>query len=230
MKTLPQRQAQPPIGNYLEGEQSSDIRHEYLAGQVVAMEGATRTHALIAGSLHAALLPAARRKGCQLFMADMKVRIDHADESYFYYPDVVLSCATADRHPLYTALPCLIVRCSHPAPNASTRAKSCLPTACCPACANTCCCARTGGRPTCTSGATKAVGSIMYWASRTTRWPCVAWMPPSVCAMCMRTCRSCWHRFFVPGQSLGSRAGFTHQAPKFVDIRIANNCYLHALQ
>ena len=109
MKTLPQRQAQPPIGNYLEGEQSSDIRHEYLAGQVVAMEGATRTHALIAGSLHAALLPAARRKGCQLFMADMKVRIDHADESYFYYPDVVLSCATADRHPLYTALPCLIV-------------------------------------------------------------------------------------------------------------------------
>lgn len=35
MKTLPQRQAQPPIGNYLEGEQSSDIRHEYLAGQVL---------------------------------------------------------------------------------------------------------------------------------------------------------------------------------------------------
>ena len=114
MKTLPQRQAQPPIGNYLEGEQSSDIRHEYLAGQVVAMEGATRTHALIAGSLHAALLPAARRKGCQLFMADMKVRIDHADESYFYYPDVVLSCATADRHPLYTALPCLIVEVLSP--------------------------------------------------------------------------------------------------------------------
>jgi len=39
MKTLPQRQAQPPIGNYLEGEQSSDIRHEYLAGQVVARRG-----------------------------------------------------------------------------------------------------------------------------------------------------------------------------------------------
>ena len=44
----------------------------------------------------------------------MKVRIDHADESYFYYPDVVLSCATADKHPLYTALPCLIVEVLSP--------------------------------------------------------------------------------------------------------------------
>ena len=111
-QTLPQALAS--IEEYLEGEQHGDTKHEYLAGQVVAMVGATRTHALIAGSLHAALLPAARRKGCQLFMADMKVRIDHADESYFYYPDVVLSCATADKHPLYTALPCLLVEVLSP--------------------------------------------------------------------------------------------------------------------
>ena len=111
-QTLPQALAS--IEEYLEGEQHGDTKHEYLAGQVVAMLGATRTHALIAGSLHAALLPAARRKGCQLFMADMKVRIDHADESYFYYPDVVLSCATADKHPLNTALPCLIVEVLSP--------------------------------------------------------------------------------------------------------------------
>ena len=111
-QTLPQ--ALTSIEDYLEGEQRGDTKHEFLAGQVVAMVGATRSHALIAGSLHAALLPAARRKGCQLFMADMKVRIDHADESYFYYPDVVLSCATADKHPLYTALPCLIVEVLSP--------------------------------------------------------------------------------------------------------------------
>ena len=114
MTTPSQPQGQTSIEEYLEGEQHGDTKHEYLAGQVVAMVGATRTHALIAGSLHAALLPAARRKGCQLFMADMKVRIDHADESYFYYPDVVLSCATADKHPLYTALPCLIVEVLSP--------------------------------------------------------------------------------------------------------------------
>ena len=111
-QTLPQ--ALTSIEDYLEGEQRGDSKHEFLAGQVVAMVGATRSHALIAGSLHAALLPAARRKGCQLFMADMKVRIDHADESYFYYPDVVLSCAAADKHPLYTALPCLIVEVLSP--------------------------------------------------------------------------------------------------------------------
>ena len=114
MTTQTQPQAPTSIEDYLEGEQRGDTKHEFLAGQVVAMVGATRTHVLIAGSLHAALLPAARRKGCQLFMADMKVRIDHADESYFYYPDVVLSCATADKHPLYTALPCLIVEVLSP--------------------------------------------------------------------------------------------------------------------
>lgn len=64
MTTPSQPQAQTTIEDYLKGEQLGEVKHEYLAGQVVAMVGATRTHALIAGSLHAALLPAARRKGC----------------------------------------------------------------------------------------------------------------------------------------------------------------------
>jgi len=114
MTTAIKPQTQTSIEDYLEGEQFGDIKHEYLAGQVVAMVGATRAHNKIAGALYACLLPAARHKACDLFMADMKVRIDQADESYFYYPDVVLSCAAADRHPLYTASPCLIVEVLSP--------------------------------------------------------------------------------------------------------------------
>ncbi|MHB1591346.1 MAG: Uma2 family endonuclease, partial [Sulfuricella sp.] len=33
-----------PIQEYLEGEQRSDIRHEYVAGQVFAMAGAGEKH------------------------------------------------------------------------------------------------------------------------------------------------------------------------------------------
>lgn len=99
---------------YLEGEQRGDVRHEYLAGQVVAMVGASRAHALLCGSLHALLLPEARRKGCQLFMADMKVRIDEGHDSYFYYPDLVLSCHREDRHPFYVSEPVLIVEVLSP--------------------------------------------------------------------------------------------------------------------
>ena len=63
------------VDDYLEGEQATEVKHEYLAGQVVAMGGASDKHGLIAGALYAALLPAARRKACQLFSAEMKVRV-----------------------------------------------------------------------------------------------------------------------------------------------------------
>ncbi|MEF3192849.1 MAG: Uma2 family endonuclease, partial [Halothiobacillaceae bacterium] len=69
----------PVIGikDYLEGEQHTDIKHEYLNGQVVAMGGASRRHGLIATALGLALGRQARARHCQLFIADMKVRIDH---------------------------------------------------------------------------------------------------------------------------------------------------------
>lgn len=49
----------------------TEIKHEYLAGEVVAMGCARAKHGLIAGALFAALLSHARPKGRQLFVADM---------------------------------------------------------------------------------------------------------------------------------------------------------------
>ena len=49
---------------YLAGEQYSELRHEYIDGQVYAMTGASRAHGLIVNALAFALTPAARRKGC----------------------------------------------------------------------------------------------------------------------------------------------------------------------
>lgn len=81
MTTPPQPQAQTTIEDYLEGEQCDDTKPKYLAGQVVATGGGSDKHGLIVGSLYAALLPAARHKGGQLFIADMKVRMDHDGDS-----------------------------------------------------------------------------------------------------------------------------------------------------
>ena len=102
------------VEDYLAGEQRTDTKHEYLAGQIVAMGGASRPHGRIAMSLSAWLLPHARRKGCQLFSADMKVRIDHEGDSWFYYPDLVLACDPDDKHPLYVRNPCLLVEVLSP--------------------------------------------------------------------------------------------------------------------
>ena len=102
------------VEDYLEGETLTDIKHEYLDGEVVAMGGASARHGLVAGAFYGALLPHARRKGCQLFIADMKVRVEHTGQTYFYYPDLMLACAPDDRETYYRRSPCLLVEVLSP--------------------------------------------------------------------------------------------------------------------
>jgi len=109
MTAQPAFQTAISIDDYLLGEETSEIKHEYLDGQVVAMTGATRKHVLLTMSLSTLLHARARARGCQLFASDMKLRLDHAGETYFYYPDLLLTCADDDRHPLYCNQPCLLI-------------------------------------------------------------------------------------------------------------------------
>jgi Uma2 family endonuclease len=80
--------------DYLDGEGASPIRHEYVAGEVFAMAGASKAHNIISGNVFVLLRAALRGSGCQTFMADMRVRI--AAQSSYYYPDVVVTCAPGD--------------------------------------------------------------------------------------------------------------------------------------
>ncbi len=108
------RPAPISIHDYLDGENLTDIKHEYLDGEVLAMGGASAMHGLVAGALYASILPHARRKACQLFMADMKLRVDHAGQTYFYYPDLLLACDPQDRDPYYRSRPRLLVEVLSP--------------------------------------------------------------------------------------------------------------------
>lgn len=114
MTTIPHLQDVYSVDQYLAFEAQAEGKHEYLAGQVIAMGGASRAHGLLATALSSLLLPSARNKDCQLFTADMKVRIDHEGDSWFYYPDLVLSCNKQDRHQLFTTAPCLLVEVLSP--------------------------------------------------------------------------------------------------------------------
>jgi len=102
------------IDDYLLGEETSEIKHEYLDGQVYAMTGATRKHNLLTMSLSTLLHPRARQRGCQLFASDMKLRIEHRNETYFYYPDLLLTCSQDDQHPLFCTQPCLLIEVISP--------------------------------------------------------------------------------------------------------------------
>lgn len=93
---------------YLTGEEASSVRHEYVNGQVYAMAGSTDKHNLISSNANAILnqrLP----DRCEVFIADMKVRIQTQQDLLFYYPDVMVSCAEDDRAAYFREKPCLII-------------------------------------------------------------------------------------------------------------------------
>lgn len=108
-----------PIPEYLEGELQSDIRHEYVAGQVYAMAGAGEKHNRISLNVAFHLRAAARGKPCGVFISDMKVRVEQSDA--FYYPDVMVACDPQDTESFYKRSPCLIVEVLSPSTEAVDR-------------------------------------------------------------------------------------------------------------
>lgn len=89
---------------YLSGELLSDIRHEYIDGEVYAMTGAHKDHNIIAGEVFRIIANHLQDKPCQPYASDMKVKIG---KNYFY-PDVMVDCSGKERD-YYTQYPTLIV-------------------------------------------------------------------------------------------------------------------------
>jgi len=87
-----QKPEQIAIADYLDGEVGSEVKHEYLGGQIHAMAGGTNRHNAIASSITIALGSRLRGKPCQAFNSDTKVRIRYPDHTRFYYPDAMVVC------------------------------------------------------------------------------------------------------------------------------------------
>jgi Uma2 family endonuclease len=96
------------LEEYLEMETVSNIKHEYIAGEIYAMAGATDTHITIALNMAIVLRSHLRSSGCQVYISDMKVRIEAKNR--FYYPDVMVTCEPKDReNSTYKNFPRLII-------------------------------------------------------------------------------------------------------------------------
>ncbi len=93
--------------DYLAFEQDSPTRHEFVAGQVFAMAGASERHNQIAGNVYSRLREKLRGGPCRAFIADMKLRVEHADA--YYYPDVFVTCDARDTEPYVKRYPAVIV-------------------------------------------------------------------------------------------------------------------------
>lgn len=111
------------VEEYLKAEDKSEIRHEYLGGQVFAMSGGSKEHNIITLNIASRLRSHLRGGSCSVFMADMKVRIELASQnkSIFYYPDVVVTCDRQDQDRFCLNYPCLIIEVLSPSTEVTDR-------------------------------------------------------------------------------------------------------------
>ena len=99
------------IEEYLEGEKSSQIKHELLDGVVHAMAGASDRHNRISGNIFTQFDAHLADDTCEPFIADMKVWVSPAT---FYYPDVLVACDDDPADPYYRKHPRIIVEVTSP--------------------------------------------------------------------------------------------------------------------
>jgi Uma2 family endonuclease len=83
---------------YLAGEQLSEVKHEYIDGEVYAMAGASDDHWTIVANAAGILKPHLKGTGCRQ-LGDVKAQVFR--RSRFYYPDLMVTCDDRDREDRY---------------------------------------------------------------------------------------------------------------------------------
>jgi Uma2 family endonuclease len=109
MTTIAKEARHLSVAQYLEGELTSEVKHQYVGGQVYAMIEVSVAHILISANLLAALRRHLRAGPCQVFMSDVKVRLKVAEEEVFYYMDVFVACQEDDRETYYRRFPNTVI-------------------------------------------------------------------------------------------------------------------------
>ena len=75
---------------YLALERKAEYKSEYFNGEIFAMTGASRKHNLVAGNVFAILHSQLRKRPCEIYPSDMRVKV--SPTGLYTYPDVVIVC------------------------------------------------------------------------------------------------------------------------------------------
>jgi Uncharacterized protein conserved in cyanobacteria len=75
---------------YLALERASAYKSEYYDGEVFAMSGASRRHVLIVTNLVTQLATQLKKRACEVYSADMRLKIEITRA--YTYPDVIVVC------------------------------------------------------------------------------------------------------------------------------------------
>lgn len=94
--SLPQSPHDYTFGDYLALERDSEIKHEFDAGEILAMSGGTARHSAVAARMIIALGNTCP-PGCTVFTSDMRVRVVATGRAT--YPDVSMVCGPIEYDP-----------------------------------------------------------------------------------------------------------------------------------
>jgi Uma2 family endonuclease len=100
--------AQAPIyfteEQYLKIERGAEEKHEYLDGEIFAMDDETEAHNIICVNLTCEIVSQLKDRPCRAFAKDLKVRsgpapsLFQAPRGFFSYPDVLVACGARKFH------------------------------------------------------------------------------------------------------------------------------------
>lgn len=97
MATLSPRLHRYTFREYLELEETSTVRHEFLEGEIYAMAGGTPEHAALTMSIGATLVAALRGGPYRVHSSDLRVRVQATGLAT--YPDVTVVCGPYETDP-----------------------------------------------------------------------------------------------------------------------------------
>lgn len=118
MNAMPKSTWLLSVEEYLEFEEQSDVRHEYVGGELHAMAGASERHKLIVLNMATAFRPNARDRGCRILVNNVKLQVA---SNVIYYPDIMVICDATDDDPYIKTRPEIVVEVLSPSTSATDR-------------------------------------------------------------------------------------------------------------
>ena len=109
---LPKLKPKISARDYLEGEKVSQIRHEYLDGEVYARTETSIRHNRIIRNLLSRLGEKLSGSYCETFFVDIKVHVKKLNR--YYYPDLLVVCGEINQDEHFTDKPLIIIEILSP--------------------------------------------------------------------------------------------------------------------
>ena len=116
---IPKLRPKISIRDYLENEKTSEVRHEYIDGEIFAMAGTSKRHNRIIRNLLNKLQNQLNESDCEAFFVDIKVFVEQFKR--FYYPDLLVVCGEDNEDEYYTTKPKLIIEVLSPTTSLTDR-------------------------------------------------------------------------------------------------------------